>query len=152
MFNLNLCPFISQQLDIFYAIICYIKVPFSFIYLSSMWSSCPVNFSLKQIDILLPPLQMTVASHCIIVRLWFDLFYFCQDGMKNNSVSNLIFIFSCFISLTANILPVYHAKLIRGNQKSEFFTIQLTPHCPPLLQSSVRSPAWVEVVCLNIRK
>lgn len=29
MFNLNLCPFISQQLDTLYAIICYIKVPFS---------------------------------------------------------------------------------------------------------------------------
>lgn len=139
MFNLNLCPSISQQLDIFYAIICYIKVLISFIYLSSVRSSCLLNFSLKQIDILLPPLQMTVASHCIRVGLGFNLFYFCQDGMKNNSVSNLIFIFGCFISLTANILPVYDAKQMRGKQKSEFFTIQLSSHCPPLLQSSVRS-------------
>lgn len=127
MFNLNLCHFISQQLDTFYAIICYIKVAFSFIYLSSMWSSCLLNFPLKQIDILLPALQMTVASHCIIAGIGSNLFYFCWDGMKNNSVSNLIFIFSCFISLTANLLPVYDARLIRGKQKSEFFTIQLTP-------------------------
>lgn len=143
---------ISQQLDIFCAIICYMKVPFSFIYLCSMWSSCLLNFSLKQTDFLLPPLQMTVASHCIKVGLEFNLFYFYWDGMKDNSVSNLIFIFSCFISLTANTLPVYNARLIRGKQKSEFFTIQLSPHCPPLLQSPVRSPAWVEMVTPDIRK
>lgn len=128
-----------------------LKCP-SLIYLSSMWSSCLLNFSLKQIDILLPPLQMTMASHCIIVGLGFYLFYFCWDGTKNNSVSNLIFIFSCFISPTANILPEYDAKLIRGKQKSEFFTVHLTPHCPPLLQSPVRPPAWAKMVSPDIRK